>query len=233
MTAAGFAYLCAFLTSLAMGVFWVGLPYLVIDWYQATEWHLGLIGGVVAGVRVVTGMIPGRIAGRFRRHHVMAAGAVLLAGSMSLVRVSTSFWFVMGLMVMVGTGLGFFWVALEAYLGEGVGPGELRHRMGWFNVSWSLGDMFGSFLGGGLFGLSVYLANRWGSPGLRAGPCLFSGFLALFISLMVVTRLHSRPASVVPHQTRDDIVPRSPERGGHSSLAVFWRFVFCCGPQFQ
>jgi len=222
MTPVGYANLCALLMDLATAIFWVGLPYLVIDWYHAQAWHLGLIAGLTWSTYMVTCVLAGRIAGRLARHHVMVAGALVVAGAVTLVWFSPSLWFVVGLAALCGLGQGLFWPVMEAFLSDGVGPTELRRRIGWFNLTWSSGDTLGCFLGGGLFGLSAWLAQRSGNRVLQAAPCLLAGAMIVGIAVLVLTRLQRMPVSESARDVRDEQIPRSPGRGGHASLGVFW-----------
>ena len=222
VTSVRFAYLCVFLMDLALMTFWVGLPYLVKDWFGAKVWQLGLMGTLGAASYVVMCMFAGRIAGRFKRHHLMAAGAMIVATAIALVALSWSIWVVMVLVILNGFGHGLFWPTVEAYLSDGAGPTELRHRIGWFNLSWSSGDVIGALLGGGLYGLARYLAGHTGQPWLQASPCLLISVIVLCIAVIALTRLRKAPERSSWRDKHDHRVPKSPGRGGHSSLKVFW-----------
>jgi len=222
MSVVGFGNLCAFMMCFAVGIFVVGMPYLVIEWVAAKAWHLGLIAGLAAATYTGVSMLAGRLAEKYRRHHVMAAGALLLAVAYGLMIFAPSIWFVMGLVVLAGLAQAIFWPALEAHLSHGVGPTELRNRLGWFNLWWSTADTVGAFVGGGLFGLAFYYAGRWGNMGLQAAPCLVSSGIAVAIVVIVLVRLHTLASSGTVREVRDESVPKSPGRGGQASLAVFW-----------
>ncbi|MCX6357543.1 MAG: MFS transporter [Candidatus Aureabacteria bacterium] len=47
----------------------------------------------------------------------------------------------------------FFWPPLQAWCAEAGNPGRLSHRLGIFNLSWSLGIMIGPVIGGSLYAL--------------------------------------------------------------------------------
>ena len=223
MTLVGYGNLCAFLMSLSLGMFWVGLPYLVKAWFEARAWHLGLMAGIASVVYVLTCMLAGRISRTFQRHHVMACGALILVAMMILLRFAPSIWFVLlVLMPLAGFGQGLFWPALEAYLSDGVGPTKLRKRIGWFNLSWSSADMLGAFLGGGLYGLAVWLGQRWGDVDLQGSCGFLTGAIAMCIVVIALLRLHAKASWDSEPDARDGLVPKSPGRGGHASLTVFW-----------
>lgn len=222
MSAVGFGNLCAFLMALSQYAFAVGLPYLVIDRFEVVEWQLGLLGGLGAASYTVTAMYAGRIGARFRRHHLMVFGAILIAVTVALVPFSPSIWVVVALMVLAGCGQAIFWPALEAFLADGVGPTELRSRIGGFNLSWSSGDTLGAFAGGALFGLAVWLKQYFEIPMLQGAPCLLVAAVMGCVAVIVLARLHTQPTRNHALTQHDHKVPKSPGRGGHSSLGVFW-----------
>lgn len=216
------ANLCAFLMSLFVGIFAVGVPYLVIDWFQAKPWHLGLMSGLSAVSYVLAALLAGKIALRFSRHRIMAGASLVTAVSLALVGFAPGLGCIMAAYLLFGVGLGFFWPAIEAYLSDGVGPTELRRRIGWFNLSWSGGDTLGVFLGGTLFGLALVLSRRFDRAALQGLPCFLVAAGVLAIAVIVLVHLRNGRAPQAAQLARDEVVPRSPARGGRASLGAFW-----------
>ena len=216
------AYLCAFLMNVGLVVFWVGLPYLAQDWFSATSWQLGLIGGCAAGGYVVTCLFAGRLSRRVARRHLVAGGAAVIAGVASAACFAPSVWVLMALVAVNGVGHGLFWPALEAHLSAGVGPTELRHRVGWFNLSWSSGDALGALVGGALYTAAAGLVSRTNVPRLQVLPFLVTAAISVTICVIALMVLRATPRTASWRDRHDERVPRGPGRGGAAFLSVFW-----------
>ena len=216
------AYLCAFLMSVASIMFWVGLPYLAMDWFAAGPLQLGLLGGSSAGTYVVTCLLAGRIARRMRLRHMIAAGAFILATATMTATFAWSIGVLMVLSATMGFGHGLFWPSLETHLSAGVGSSELRHRVGWFNFSWSAGDVVGCALGGVLHNAFSRFAGDPQSRHLQSLPFLGSTLIGAVIAVLALRYLRLAPESRTWRDGDDHQVPRSPGRGGAAGLAVFW-----------
>jgi MFS family permease len=208
--------------NMGLVVFWVGLPYLAQDWFHAGPGQLGLMGGSAAAGYVLTCLFAGRISGLLRRRYAIALGALVI----SLVSLTAGFawsvWFLVAIVAVNGFGHGLFWPALEAHLSARVGPTELRHRMGWFNLSWSSGDAAGAVVGGGLYTLAKALVVPTGLTGVQILPFLVTTGFGVATCVVALKVLHAAPESNSWRDRHDAGVPRSPGRGGPAFLGVFW-----------
>lgn len=216
------AYLCAFLMNVGLVLFWVGLPYLAKDWFRAGPGQLGLIGGCAATGYVVTCLFAGKLSRLIPRRYMIACGALVISIVPLAAGFAGSVWFLMVLVTINGVGHGMFWPALEAHLSAGVGPTELRHRMGWFNLSWSSGETLGAVVGGCLYTAAKYLVARTAQPRLQVLPFLLTTACGVTICIIALRMLRRAPENESWRDRDDHRAPRSPGRGGTAFLGVFW-----------
>ncbi len=148
-------YSFAFIMNSATGVLVVGLPLLGIR-FGASPLHLGLLGSAGAFVYALSCPFGGRLSDRSGRWGSGRRGSLIASCSL-LVLVDCFIFFVSGLrdvFIIAVCGsfcTAFFWPPLQAWLAEIGGRERLAERLGFFNLSWSLGIMVGPLIGGFLF----------------------------------------------------------------------------------
>ena len=202
--------------------FWVELPYLSKDWFQAEAWQLGLLGGSMSAGYVLTCLFVGRIARVMTRRQMITLGALITAYVSFAIGIAESMLYMTALVAVAGFGHGLFWPAIEAHLTAGVGPSELRHRVGWFNLSWSTGDVLGALMGGALYMGARAIADYAEIPRLLALPFLVTTGCCVAIVVIAHRSLRHAPESQSWRDEHDRHVPKSAARGGAAFLGVFW-----------
>jgi hypothetical protein len=93
--------------------------------------------------------------------------------------------------------------------------------MGWFNLSWSSGEMTGAVVGGLLYTLGKGLVGWTDFADLQALPFLVTMAFCAAVGLIAWTRLRP-PAGVPPDEPANPQLPGMPVREGAALLAVFW-----------
>ena len=236
MGSSGSGYLCSFLMNMGLVMFWVSLPYLAKDWFQAGPGLLGLIGGATGGAYVVTCLLAGKIARRLRRDRVMVLGALVSLGAALAAGFAPSVWFLVGIAVVGSVGNGLFWPALEARLSVGARSAELQHRMGWFNLSWSSGEMTGAVVGGVLYTLGKGLVGWTNFAYLQTLPFLVTVVLCVAVGLLAWKRLGDSASDDPPGDPETRELPPAPARPGAPLLPVFWTIALlanCAAAAFR
>mgnify|MGYP002681907248 CR=1 FL=1 len=156
-------YSFAFIMNSATGVLVVGLPLLGIR-FGASALHLGLLGSAGAFVYALSCPFGGRLSDRSGRWRSGRRGSLIASCSL-LVLVDCFIFFVSGLrdvFVIAVCGsfcTAFFWPPLQAWLAEIGGKERLAERLGFFNLSWSLGIMVGPMIGG--FHVAALVRHKW------------------------------------------------------------------------
>ena len=107
------------------------------------------------------------------------------------------------LLAVLGTGLAFFWPAIQATLADEAGHGAVTGSLGWFNISWSSGKAAGFLVGGALLA-------RFGFPALFTT----SAVALLAVVLLLTSFRPRRPQATGPRQ--DNARPRGGPPGAGS-----------------
>ena len=175
---------CAFCMDTVSGIYLVCLPFLAMD-YGAESLQLGYVDASRSTVYAVCCLLGGYVFRRYNRKWVMvlSCGGMILAlgaswgtGSLRQVYLAVFMWSVT---------LSLFWPAIFAWLGDTHSDASLGPACSAVNLSWSLGIMAGSAIGGWLYArcaqgtfllamlplplvaLLVFLNPRSGAPSQR------------------------------------------------------------------
>ncbi len=118
--------------------------------FQATALQLGLLGTVSAVCYSSMCVLAGSVSDRIGRRAAAVAATVGLAIAYFLAGRATSIHQLLGLTVLSGSSLAFFWPATQAWIADlgGRGRRALTRNLGLFNIFWSAGLALGpSFTG--------------------------------------------------------------------------------------
>lgn len=164
----GYSFFLPFAYSAAIGAVWVALPLRAMD-LGAKPAQLGGLGTAWAGAMVVSAALLGRAADRIGPSKMAASGALLAGLLLLALPLAPKIYWLFPAAGLIGMAGGAFWPALEAWVGRGEG---LAGRISAFNIGWSSGLAFGSFVGGFL--------TAWTSTGvfpMSGGALLGLGLL--------------------------------------------------------
>ena len=145
-------FLSAFFQNTGLTIVLVGLIFYLIDRFEATLFELGLLSGIGA----FAFMVGAKSSAFFSRF--FSPKALTLFGTSLFIVVCSSFPFLPTLSLFfwlypVGSlALSLFWPSLENWIVMESKPGgALRKNVGFFNLSWSPGQIIAPFLAGFLF----------------------------------------------------------------------------------
>lgn len=217
-------YGITFLMSVSTVMVMVALPYLAIDWFKAGPALLGLLGGVSSICYVGTCFLSGPLLRTFGQKGLMVSGVLGCLVVAVTLGSAPGVWYLLLMSALTGFGTALFWPALETRIGAGVGPAELRHRMGWFNLSWSSADVLGTLAGGGFYTLAHYLVQYTGHRGWRPLPFYLAAVVELPVLLMLLRAPRPGPSAALTAPDRQEAAgPRnSAGNGAVLLLGVFW-----------
>jgi MFS family permease len=163
------------------------LPLLMHQWFQSSGMEIGMVIACRTLVNALLQTPFGRLADRRDKSGLLLIGCLVISVVMCMVPLASSFWFLLGLFILLGVGEAMIWPTLGAYAteeGRQYGQGTM---MGVFSLAMSVGVFCGS-LGAGftmdLFGL------RW--------SFLIIGILVLALTMIAVGLLRGTSAYAVP-----------------------------------
>ena len=120
-----------------LGLVKIALPLLAIR-FGASAWFLGMLGWTAQGVRVPFTLGAGMLSEKIGRTRVIipaAALAALACGGLLLARNNTD---VLVLNILLMAGVGAFFPALQAFIGDHSPKGELRKNLSAHNAGWTI-----------------------------------------------------------------------------------------------
>lgn len=146
-----FFYVGALIADTALGMVLLCVPIFAIKTFGASALYLGILGSLSSIVYTVAVIFFGRLADKINRK------SILIAGCSVFFLTYLAFPFVKSLnqiliIYPIGSfGMAMFWPSIQSWLAENIKKKDLHKTISNFNISWSLGLMSGSFLGGVLF----------------------------------------------------------------------------------
>lgn len=145
------------------GAFYIVLTAIPLKAVQldASALQLGLLPVLSSGVYVVSALSFGRLSDRVSPHRMAMLGACLrVFVVLALVR-TDSLTTIYLCMPGLGIANGLFWPGVQGGLGRVVDAGGLSGAVGWFNMAWSSGKMWGFALGGLLSDAGGFALPLW------------------------------------------------------------------------
>ncbi|MBM3334674.1 MFS transporter [Candidatus Sumerlaeota bacterium] len=139
-------YATAFLTSVGWQLVYLALPFLVIYRFKSGNFELGLLAAGGAGSYVLTSFFSGRISENLSIRIQLPAAMFALAAAYTTIYLAPSFAVVFAVSVVNGVLTGLLWAPLEGVLSRLSGAARMRRNMARYNVAWTIGLAFGSFL---------------------------------------------------------------------------------------
>ncbi len=186
-------FLSAFFQNTGLTIILVGTVFYLIDRFQASLFQLGLLSGIGAFIFML-----GALSTQFLLRRVSPKRLTLLgAGIFALAALSYPVLPTLGSVYCVypigSFAMGLFWPSLENWISLEGGPESLNRRVGFFNLSWSPGQIIAPFLAGFLF---------------EKGKCFPIGF-GILLTLPVLFLLGNAPIQWMP-QKKEVAVKKSP-----------------------
>jgi len=180
-------YLATHTTDLGLSGVFLALPMLAERAFDTSAFQLAILWCIGAGMYLVFAPLAGWLAGRIGTGKLVLAGALGMGTSYLLLGLTKTLGQLYVARLLLGLACAMFWPCLEAEIADGARTGELRRRMGRFNLSWSTGSMIGFYLSGVLFRLNwrlpffcfagwqlvpAVVLMRWGSLRFNKAPDL-------------------------------------------------------------
>lgn len=181
--------------------------------FHGSALQLGLLGTISAVCYSSVCVLAGSASDRAGRRASAIAATLGLAAAYFLAARAASIHHLMGLTVLSGSSLAFFWPATQAWVADlgGRGRKALTRNLGLFNILWSAGLALGPSFTGYLW--------AYGLPDGSSQRLVFStvaGFSLVLGALMLVVRTHSAAA---PNRA----TKASPDETPHPHAAGFLR----------
>jgi len=153
----------------------IAMAFIVLNLFAqnlgATAFHLGLMG-FTWGISYSTAcVISGRMADKFPRKLLLTFALLVYSSVMiSYIWCSTPRQIIL-LGLLNGLGCGFFWPVFETFLHDKTNSKGTKRRLGFFNIGWTMGLIFGSSVGG---------------HAMRLGPRVIFGILSFIVLLNII-----------------------------------------------
>lgn len=144
-------FLAAHLTDMGLSGVFLALPMLGERAFNTSVFELAILWCVGAGVYFIFAPMAGWLAGRIGTGKLVLVGAFGMSATYLLLGLTRTLGQLYIARLLVGVACAMFWPSLEAEIAHGADRGQLRRRMGRFNLSWSTGGMVGFYLAGVLF----------------------------------------------------------------------------------
>ncbi len=170
----------AFLTSLGIGIIFLGIVFYMMDVFNATPSQIGGLASLWA-LCYISGCIFIRpLFDRFLPRYTIAAAAFCMWAATLLIPFVNSIVLVYILYGLFGFSSSLFWPHLMAWLSRKVEGDRLSRTISKFNFSWSAGTIISPFLAGRLSEISPQLPLYIGSSFcLLTGSMMVGAILAL------------------------------------------------------
>lgn len=157
----------------------------------ATPFELGVLNAAMPVTYTLFAMFASGVSDKLSRRHVAATGLGLASVFALLNAFTTHVWLLVAINVVLGIGIGLFWPALIAWIGEGYHGRALSKRLARFSVSWNVGLLMG-------FGLTGLVFEQ-------GGPRMPFMLAASFMVTVCVLLMLPIPAEVVrPEPTEEE-----------------------------
>lgn len=156
--------LCALLMDMSMAGVLFGIGRRAAE-LGATGLELGLLSGAFPVTYTICALVFGGISDKLGCRRVAAGGAALASGFTLCCAFTTNVVLLIMINLLLGIGVGLFWPAMIAWIGEGFHGRALSKRMARFSVAWNIGMLIGFGTTGYLFeieaNLTFYVAAGW------------------------------------------------------------------------
>ncbi|NOX97013.1 MAG: MFS transporter [Nitrospirae bacterium] len=146
-------YLSALIMDMCVGIVLFAIPLFLIERLHASAFIIGLTGSLGALGYSLFCLGTGRLSDKLGRKKVVTIGLGIFISAYFLIPFVRSLFPVFILVILGGIGMSMFWPPLQAWVAESTEKKRLIESLGIFNISWSVGLMLGSLLGGILFPL--------------------------------------------------------------------------------
>lgn len=140
-----------FSISVAFGAMMVALPLIAKERLAAGPETLGYYGFINGFFYTVCALFSGRLSERCGRGRVLALAISLCIAAALLAVVGQSLRFFYVPMGLWGFAMGMIWPGLEASMGDGQTPRQIKRATGLFNYAWLSALLVGPVLGGALY----------------------------------------------------------------------------------
>lgn len=114
------------------------LPLVAIR-FNATPWFLGMLGWVAQGVRLPCTIGSGLLSEKIGRTRLIIPAAILGSVACAGFVLSKNNTQLLVFYAMMAAGVGLFYPALQAFIGDHSPRGELRKNLSFFNAGWTVG----------------------------------------------------------------------------------------------
>jgi len=143
-------YSFAFFINLFFAMVLLGIPLYAIE-LEAGNIELGWLGSLGAFTYTISVPFSGWLADRFSKRWLSCGGAVIFGLAVLIAPFLHKLVFLYFIVFGYSLGQAFIWPAMESRLSQIVPKEKLSFIVGWYNLSWCLGFIFGPYLAGWIF----------------------------------------------------------------------------------
>jgi MFS family permease len=206
-----FILISTFITNFWAGMLYVVVPVAAKEQLGASATMLGLYGSVSGLFYIVAAMLGGRLSDRYGRRWVMVTSIALAGIGVTGIGYALDArlrYFLFVPLSLQSLALGMFWPGMEAAMGDGQKPSQIKRATGYFNVTWMTGAMLGSTLGGSLYDVRLRIGLVEFNPSIVLSQVMILAVLVMLLAL-------PRALEIVPwgrEEIHTDARRASPER---------------------
>lgn len=166
-------YLASFVADVSLGIALLCVPVFAIKMFNVSALYLGFLGGLSAVIYTISVIITGRLVDKVNKKYILILGCFIFFVAYLVFPLVKNPIHILIIYPFGSVGMAMFWPSIQTWLAGSVQKKDLLKSISGFNVSWSIGVMCGSFLGGVLFEINPYL------PFYTASILIFSVILLL------------------------------------------------------
>ncbi len=132
------------------------LPLVAIR-FGASPWFLGMLGWVAQGVRLPCTIGSGLLSEKIGRTRLIIPAAILGVAACAGFAVARNNTQLLIFYALMAAGVGLFYPALQAFIGDHSPKGELRKNLSFFNAGWTVGGAVCGLVAGFLLAAARFL----------------------------------------------------------------------------